>query len=417
MKRLYCYIVILLLGSSLVAQEGYLVKGKVVDASTGLTIEKVNIQIQDTYSGTTTSMEGEFQFVVSELPITLVFSHISYETKTMEITAFDAKESITVPLFTRINLLKEALITSQYKFASAENVIMVLDFHCIQENVLILLYNYTTKAHELVLTNSFFDTIAVSGKYTEKNRQQFLHKDCLGECHIYDKDFARQVVIRDSIIMLMHTVPIGKFHSTLDDCLFETKNYVVFEDRINDFYKEFYCLHKESGLKKIILSSNEMNKARELNDQINWIISHPDIYKDIYASIRFEREIMFNPSYKVLKGIGDSVYYFNHLLATLDVYDQDLYYQSSMPIIYHEKKQWQKEILVDDVEGKAYTTYRFFGKYELHEINLLDGSTRFVTTIPFAFPYKIIVNNGFLYVLYRNLASSWDKKSLYWIRL
>ena len=304
------------------AQEGYVVKGKVVDASTGLTIEKVNIQIKDTYSGTTTSMEGEFRFVVSELPITLVFSHISYETSTMEVTAFDARESITVQLFTRINLLKEALITSQYKFTSAENVIMVLDFHCIEKNVLILLYNYTTKAHELVLTNSFFDTVAVSGKYTEKKRQQFLHKDCLGECHVYDKDFARQVVVRDSIIMLMHTVPIEKFHTTLDNCLFETENFVVFEDRINDFYKEFYCLHKESGLKKIILSSNEMRKAKKLNDEINWIMSHPDIYKDLYASIRFEREIMFNPSYKVLEGIGDSVYYFNHLLATIDIYDQ-----------------------------------------------------------------------------------------------
>jgi len=413
-----CHIItLLILCVAAQGQGDYLVRGRVVDAATGKTIEKVNIQIQGTYSGTTTSMEGEFHFTVSSLPITLIFSHISYETKTMEITAFDAKEKFTVQLFTRINLLKEALVTSQHKFASAESVITVLDFYCIDENILILLFNHTKKTHELVLTNPFFDTIAYSGKYTEKNKPQFLHQDCLRECHVYDKDFARQVVIRDSIILLMYTVHTAKFHQTLDDCLFETRNFVVFEKQLNDYYQQFYGLHKETSDERMILSADEMKKARALGEEINFIISHPEFYTDIGAAIRFEREIMFKPSYKVLKKIGDSVYYFNHLSASIDIYDSDLWYQTSIPISYHEQRQWQKEILVDPIEDKAYTTFRHGGKYELHEINLEDGNVEYVTTIPFAFPYKIMVNNGFLYVLYRNLASSWDKKSLYWIRL
>jgi hypothetical protein len=126
---------------------------------------------------------------------------------------------------------------------------------------------------------------------------------------------------------------------------------------------------------------------------------------------------MFRPAYKVLERIGDSVYFFNHISSSIDIYDQDLYYQKSHPIDYHKQRQWEQEILVDAVEKKAYTTFRYRGKYDLYEINLNNGSIRYTMTIPFAFPYKIMINNGFLYVLYRNKASSWDKKSLYWIRL
>ena len=302
-NKLIVILVFICAAMSSLSQEKFVVRGKVVDAASGKTIESVNIQIRDTYKGATTSMEGKFRFAVDNLPITLVFSHISYETRTIQVTAFDAKDVIIVKMFTRINLMKEALVTSQHKFASAENVITVLDFNFIDDNILILLYNHTKKAHELVLTGPLFDTIACSGKYTEKKKPQYLFRDCLGECHIYDTEFARQVVVRDSIIFLMFTHSTDKFHTTLDECLFETKNYVVFEHPLNEYIQEFYCIHKEKEERRIILSSNEMEKAREMHDEINWIIAHADIYGDVGAAIRFEREIMFRPAYKVLKKI------------------------------------------------------------------------------------------------------------------
>jgi hypothetical protein len=234
---------------------------------------------------------------------------------------------------------------------------------------------------------------------------------------VYDKKNARQVIVKDSVLNLEFVVSSDKFHQTLDDCLFETRNYVVFEEELHDYYQRFYCLHKESGARRYILSADEIEKAKALNEEIVHILSHPEFYSDIGAAIRFEREIMFKPSLKVLKRIGDSVFYFNHISSSIDIYDNDLWYQSSVPIDYHEQRQWEKEILVDAIGQKAYTTFRYRGKYDLYEINLDDGSISYTMTIPFAFPYKIMINNGFLYALYRNRASSWDKKSLYWIRL
>ena len=394
-----------------------MIKGRVVDAVSGQTVEKVNILVRGTYQGTTTSMEGNFSLTLESLPVTLVISHITYETKTVVITPDMAGQSLKILLYPRINLMKEALVTSQHKFVSAGNVITVLDFNFIDENILILLFNHSTNTHELVLTDPFFDTIACSGRFTDKNRPQFLFKDCLGECHVYDNKSDRQVILEDSVLKLEFVVTTNKFHQTLDDCLFETMNYVVFEEQLHDYYQRFYCLHKESGARRYILSAVEIEKAKALNEEITHILSHPEFYSDIGAAIRLEREIMFRPSLKVLKIIGDSVYYFNHFASSIDIYDNDLWYQSSIPIDYHEQRQWEKEILVDAIEQKAYTTFRYRGKYDLYEINLDDGSISFTMTIPFAFPYKIMINNGFLYALYRNRASSWDKKSLYWIRL
>ncbi len=59
----------------------YEISGKVISEETGESIPFVSIGIRKIYKGTASNALGEFSFRVDSLPVTLVFSHLSFDTK------------------------------------------------------------------------------------------------------------------------------------------------------------------------------------------------------------------------------------------------------------------------------------------------------------------------------------------------
>ena len=64
------------------------IKGKVTDTS-GSALPYMNVLVQGTSTGTTTSDSGEFSLTVKSLPVTLVVSSMGFETKTVKVTTSD----------------------------------------------------------------------------------------------------------------------------------------------------------------------------------------------------------------------------------------------------------------------------------------------------------------------------------------
>ena len=62
------------------------ISGKVIDAESKETIPFANIALKEIYKGTSSNALGEFSFKVDSLPLVLVISHLSYESKEIEIT-------------------------------------------------------------------------------------------------------------------------------------------------------------------------------------------------------------------------------------------------------------------------------------------------------------------------------------------
>jgi len=90
MKTVVCSLrevlsIIILLGSfSLSAQQT--LKGKVIDNSNEEVVPFVNVLLSGSQNGTTTDLDGEFVLAVDGFPVTLEFSFVGYETKTLEVT-------------------------------------------------------------------------------------------------------------------------------------------------------------------------------------------------------------------------------------------------------------------------------------------------------------------------------------------
>lgn len=68
------------------SESGYVLTGRLVDAETRESLPAANIQLKDTFRGSITNNRGFFEIRVPELPATLVFRYIGYETQEVEFT-------------------------------------------------------------------------------------------------------------------------------------------------------------------------------------------------------------------------------------------------------------------------------------------------------------------------------------------
>lgn len=84
-----------------------IIEGKVLDAETGKGLPYVSIMLKDLRLGTSSNIQGNFQFKVDSLPVRLVFSHVSYQKK--EISVTDNNELI-VRLQTGKVIMSEVII-------------------------------------------------------------------------------------------------------------------------------------------------------------------------------------------------------------------------------------------------------------------------------------------------------------------
>ena len=82
-------------------------RGTVVDAQTGEALPGVNIIIEGTTTGTTTNVDGEFEFSVPSLEETLVFSYIGYQSL---VVAIDGRTDLTIELRADVAQLDDLVV-------------------------------------------------------------------------------------------------------------------------------------------------------------------------------------------------------------------------------------------------------------------------------------------------------------------
>ncbi|MDR3309698.1 MAG: SusC/RagA family TonB-linked outer membrane protein, partial [Tannerella sp.] len=92
------------------AQNGKLLKGKVIDSKTNETVVGAAVLIKGGAKGTgvATDDKGEFALTVLKTPVVIEVSYIGY--KTQEIDIYDASESLTIAISEDLNLLNEVVV-------------------------------------------------------------------------------------------------------------------------------------------------------------------------------------------------------------------------------------------------------------------------------------------------------------------
>lgn len=90
--------------------QGFLLKGSVVDASTGEPLPAANIIIKDSYTGTISNLDGLFELRVQQLPVTITIRYIGYFSQELRVdTILD--EPISIQMKPNVRELGEVVVT------------------------------------------------------------------------------------------------------------------------------------------------------------------------------------------------------------------------------------------------------------------------------------------------------------------
>lgn len=179
-------------------------------------------------------------------------------------------------------------------------------------------------------------------------------------------------------------------------------------------------MEKESHEVIEFISDFQNKRMYALNDELKFIDEHPDAFPagaGRILAILYAKQIAYKPIYSYVDVIADTVYYFNHGNDQLELFSEKLETRGKIDISYHLIDNWKSEIVVDKTDQKAYTIFTSGVKYQIHEINLQDGTTEIKQLIPLTFPEKLKINNGYVYFLYKEIGNIWARKELYRLKL
>src|SRR5688500_14540858 len=113
MQKNYCYLIFWILTSFFsleVAAQAVTLSGTVKDATTQQGLPAVSLTVRGSTTVTFTDGSGNFHLRVSQLPVTLIFSSVGYETS--EITVDHTSASIQVLLNTGSSLGQEVVVAA-----------------------------------------------------------------------------------------------------------------------------------------------------------------------------------------------------------------------------------------------------------------------------------------------------------------
>jgi hypothetical protein len=100
----------LIMVPSLLYSQGNLLKGSVTDKKNGQPVPLVTVYINGTSLGTISDMEGNFMLRNIPLPCELIFSHVSYNLKRIELPDTTQWKEMSINLEERVIELKEATV-------------------------------------------------------------------------------------------------------------------------------------------------------------------------------------------------------------------------------------------------------------------------------------------------------------------
>jgi hypothetical protein len=427
----------ILLGQNIFAQDPVLIRGRIVDKVTGTAISDVNIKLKDLPVGTTTSNEGTFRILVKELPVILEISHIGFLPKLIEIKQY-TEEQIIISLEPTSKELKEVMVSGRkVETIYKHDDYSVLDYEFLGDDILMLV-NRNSFSRELILLNTADDTIAKLNTTRFKPRQLF--KDCLGNIHVLCNDTAYQLGALDKGIDLFYPAPMDEFVKMIYPCIdllgdklyikFYLYNNLVLEyDYVKEGENKLHVLRQIIDSEKTdLINSNpyiqtllNMNYFGGLEDRVLNLGSAMAMAYQIkmlgeLRTSQFEAHylssIVLTPVFAPLLKVNDTIVIFNHPADQIEFYDSNDRLTRLVSIDYHNDRDWEKEIFLDEATNKVYCLFLHSGIYELKEINLLTGKPDHSTKIHYPFAKTIKVNDGYVYYLYKR-AGEWENSKLF----
>lgn len=371
----------------------------------------------------------------------VVFSHISYEQKTIKIsdeTIFDKTEnacSMLVVLNPKTNMLPEAEIVENAPHLAYKNKdVWIVDYIVDERGITAI----TTTGRNSHLLHLGFDQDTLSIRQINTKFEN-LNRDVFGNIHLIGPDSTYQVFSDGENMHLLYGVTREKFNKTfapvasLTDSILVTKQsfyygqeFAFFKVNLNNKKTEFLC--------DVASETKEMAKNWDRDNIRMFRAQHPDfsmfdmpVVSPEYRSEVTEnvmKRLMLKDLYVPVLNINNYIYIFDFQKDAIYKYNNVGEYLDRVDIDFHRRnkinKNWDNNIIFDKVRNECYAQFSQDGIVTLKKINLKTGTISDTYILDsHAFPTNIQVYDGTVYYQFINVRQTVGKdcRSLYKMEL
>jgi hypothetical protein len=388
------------------------ITGRITDSVNKAPIINVNISVTGTNYGCASDSSGYFTLRLKSLPAEIRFSHIFYNTKTLEVSR--AGQIRRISLSPQIYLLDDAIVKPVVNITKGM-LFDIKDYIFAGDSILLSGYCYKYPKEE----NPWLIAISPNGDTLSKQiigvEGQF-YRDCMNNLHYLTENTAYQMHWEENEYKFIHAEPRKRFEEFMYPCKFETESAYLFQIfQAHNQMIDYYAVNKISKKANAVINVEDPIGLRMLADRGRFHAMGNN--KPTAADIRFEEMCFFDSIYSPLIQINDSLYFFNFIQDEIIVYDETFNKIRDINCNAHHDRDFKEKLIVDEIAGRVYALYQRAGLYHIREISLISGDILESYKIPdYQWIDKIEVNNNRLYFLYRKKFTG-DLISLYRMKL
>ncbi len=404
----------------------------IVSDTTGKTLKDVAIYnskqkligITDNF-GTTT--------ITAHLGDAVMFSHISYEQKTVKIS----DENMIVVLQAKTNMLPEAEIVENAPHLAYKNKeVWIVDYIVGNEGITAIT---TTGKNSHLLHLSFEqDTLSIRQIDT---KYESLFRDVFGNIHLVGPDSTYQVYSDGEKMHLLYGVMREKFDKTfapiaaLTDSILVTKQafyygqeWAFFKVNRNTRKTELLCdIYGESleMAKNWDRDNNRQIRSQNIDTSLFYNpVEGPEYRSEVVDNIY--KKLMLKELYVPVFNVNNHIYIFDFQKDAIYKYNNLGDYVDRVEIAFYRgfrnsiNKNWDNKIIFDAAQNECYAQFTKDGIVTLKKINLKNGNIDASYTLDsHVFPENIQIYNGTVYYKFIDVrqVNGRDCRSLYKMQL
>lgn len=390
--------------------------------------------------------------ITAHLGDAVVFSHISYEQKTVKIS----DENMLVILNAKTNILPEAEIVENVPHLAYNNKqVWVSDYKVNNAGMYLILDS--NSEHSLIFLSHEQDTLA---KAKIAKKYDYLYEDAFGNIHLLSKDTAYQTFYDGEKLNMLYPVDIQTFKQKLMPVQVITDSLLVLQ-RYASMWQEILYISVNRNNKETKVLADCYGPTREwgrtyFRDMqkdgiIDAIQKENPLFPNIMEMLGIEQTNTFGddaientfvdfgssqraryrlqPIYSPIAFFNDTIYVFDLEKDKLIKFTENGTFVKDVDISFHRTtyrknsrigNNWDRNIIIDKALGKCYAQFSKDGHVTLKEIDLQTGTTKKTIELTHhVFPENIQIHNGIVYYKFIDVRQTVgrDCRSLYKMQL
>ena len=417
------------------AQELYWT-GMVVDSADGRPIAQVNISAVSGSWGTSTDSAGVFEVPSRVGVVTVRLSHIGYATRTIEVGGKASKEPVHILLIRAAVDLAAFDVTRRVpEVVFQRDDLHVADFKVDRNGIWVLAYEHRRvvmseqdagrkilRGVRLFLLDTAFSTLTsatIPGEVIGLHRAHDgrilveTYSDAFvlhGSVGAIELEQVGLKVLYNAILPWTDALP-GKLLGSDQDPGFPAFDHFAYAPR--DSSVEVYCSVIDAPLMELFRSQYKYMSGRDKVVAMD-LAREKGVDKQIIAGYMtgFQFDPYFRALYAPMFRTGDTLCVFDHYKACIRRFDAQLTLRNEVPIGYHERRDWEGELLQDPIDEHVYASFKRRGVLGLCQVETTSGELGRPHHMQDRYPEQVQIHGGYVYYVYRP-KESLEHRTLY----